>query len=98
MKCNFTELENLKPINAAFTKARHRITQIQYNAQFQLNQFPNFDNIVDIECNNYLFFSDRKMVKNFICDLKNKSQVEGEWKGYGGTILNLNLKCEGNFF
>lgn len=84
------------PKHAGIAGARSTLTEEEFGLS-QQNAFNRLSNVVTIRCHHAFYFPDRSLEKFITCGLKSNSEVEGEWRGYGGTSLPLPKECERKF-
>ncbi|KAM3187265.1 hypothetical protein ACTXT7_002638 [Hymenolepis weldensis] len=93
IRCNETEMTSMVPKRASLAGARSTLTEEEFGLS-QQNIFNQFSNVVTIRCHDAFYFPDHSLEKFIACGLKSNSEIEGEWRGYGGTSLPLPNECE----
>lgn len=93
VRCNETEMTAMVPAYAMLASARNRLTGSEYGT-LEKNQFPQYGNVVTIQCMQSFFFPDRKLTKEVECTLADSQGLQGKWVGYSGTQLPLAKSCE----
>uniref|UniRef100_A0A0R3SU39 C-type lectin domain-containing protein n=1 Tax=Hymenolepis diminuta TaxID=6216 RepID=A0A0R3SU39_HYMDI len=93
IRCSEKEMTSMVPKRASLAGARSTLTEEEFGLS-QQNVFNQFGNVVTIRCHHAFYFPDRSIEKFITCGLKSNSEIEGEWRGYGGTSLPLPKECE----
>lgn len=96
IRCDEEKMKSMIPKHASLWKARNLLSEEEFG-QPQLNSFNQYKNVITIRCNEAYIYSDRTMERTITCELKNNSDIDSEWRGYGSTILPLPKECERKF-
>lgn len=86
-------MTEMVPKYATLAGARSTLTEEEFGP-LQQNMFNQYGNVITYTCQETFFYPDYSIEKFLICELRENSNTEGEWKGYSGTSLPLPSGCE----